>query len=44
MLKMTIPFRIYDNELNWSASYLTDREQVRFVNDYFFSNREQAKS
>ena len=36
-------FGIYDNELNWFGSYLTNREQVCCVNNYI-SSRKTIKS
>ena len=34
-------FRIYDSELAWFASYLTNREQVCCVNGYMSTRKER---
>ena len=34
---------IHNNELNWFTSYLTEREQVRCVNDHISSRKNQCK-
>ena len=39
---MNNQFGIRNNELNWFASYLTDREQVCCVNDYVSSRRKKS--